>query len=443
MLVFASLASVLASPWPDDQDGVNFLLGLESYDVVRHQPHFPGYPVYILAGKIFNNIIAAPEWALIALSVFSGVASISLMARMTGRYYGYGTGLICAAAFAFNTVFFEFSHKIFSEIPALTLLLTAVYTLDDPKTSGGKNFFTAGVFLGLMLGIRLSWWPFPFFYMLYGLRVRRGVMIFGGLFCGIALWLIPQVSVTGAAELLLNGWSFTLGHFFQWGTGAGFYIAPKFFLLALRIVEALGFTGSGIILTRLPWIIFSLYCFYILLSRKKLLRGHRFKTFFMATLFYIAWVAVGQNLEKVRHLIPVIPAVILAIAPVIDQHRKTAAAAVAILALTLPVDYASRVFQKPPGARFLLWTDSESVPGTVYYCGPSERIFDNYPSNKRVVSVKRAAELDHTLKASWPAPEKVYTCSDIPGFESENAPAVIFPARKGDPVDRTLSIYPL
>ena len=36
----------------DDVDAINFTLGVRDFDVAKHQPHPPGYPVLIAAAKI-------------------------------------------------------------------------------------------------------------------------------------------------------------------------------------------------------------------------------------------------------------------------------------------------------------------------------------------------------------------------------------------------------
>lgn len=36
---------------PDSIDATNFVLGVRDFDVARHQPHPPGYPVYIALGR--------------------------------------------------------------------------------------------------------------------------------------------------------------------------------------------------------------------------------------------------------------------------------------------------------------------------------------------------------------------------------------------------------
>ena len=43
----------------EDADSLRFALGILDYDVVKYQPHFPGYPVYCFLVKIYlyNKII--------------------------------------------------------------------------------------------------------------------------------------------------------------------------------------------------------------------------------------------------------------------------------------------------------------------------------------------------------------------------------------------------
>ena len=44
----------------EDIDSINFAMGVESFDVAKHQPHPPGYPVYIglAKGAAFGLLIA-------------------------------------------------------------------------------------------------------------------------------------------------------------------------------------------------------------------------------------------------------------------------------------------------------------------------------------------------------------------------------------------------
>jgi len=442
LALFATLVAVSAFPWPDDNDGVNFILGLSRYDLQSHRPHFPGYPVYIFAGKLLQTITRSPEWALIALSIFSGAACIWLMFVWVEKFYSRGTALLCSAALAVNPVFFEFSHKIFTEIPAMALLLMALVVLGNPVTAVGRRWLASGAIMGLLLGIRLSWWPYPLFYLMYAYRTGKSLNVWLGFAIGVSLWLVPQADFVGVRELITNGLTFTQGHFTQWGGAIGSEMAhgERLTSLVLRVGETAGWTGSGTVWTRLPWAVLTLVSVSAFLrsrnSRKEV------KVFLLATLFYVAWVAVGQNLEKTRHLIPLAPAAILISAPLFLKHPKTATAVITALALTLPLDYAGRTTNHPPSFGLVQWAGASDKPYAEFYCGESERFFDLYPSKSRVVMVTSADKLADTVKASWPKPATRYVCDDIAGFvKPSGRPVAVFPARKGDPVDQTLSVY--
>ena len=45
-------------PTLEDLDSVNFALGVRHFDVAQHQPHPPGYPVFIALGKVGTSALA-------------------------------------------------------------------------------------------------------------------------------------------------------------------------------------------------------------------------------------------------------------------------------------------------------------------------------------------------------------------------------------------------
>src|SRR5213592_2807856 len=67
-----------------DQDSVQFALALEKYDVYLHQPHPPGYFLYVMAGKLLDHFIQDANTSFIAMSVVASgltVVAIYYLAR--------------------------------------------------------------------------------------------------------------------------------------------------------------------------------------------------------------------------------------------------------------------------------------------------------------------------------------------------------------------------
>src|SRR5262249_6891429 len=60
----------------EDLDSINFALGVRSYDVSLHQPHPPGYPLFILAAKLLHTVRLSEVHALSLISVLGGALGV-------------------------------------------------------------------------------------------------------------------------------------------------------------------------------------------------------------------------------------------------------------------------------------------------------------------------------------------------------------------------------
>ena len=79
-LAVVSLAAHLAvlPPTLEDLDSVNFALGVREFDVAQHQPHPPGYPVFIALGKVGTSALARaalPTPDVRGLAIWSALAA--------------------------------------------------------------------------------------------------------------------------------------------------------------------------------------------------------------------------------------------------------------------------------------------------------------------------------------------------------------------------------
>src|SRR5207247_4159715 len=73
----------------EDLDSINFALGLRHFDVAAHQPHPPGYPLYIAAGKAVHRFIPSEAKALalagIAAGALGAMVLVALFTAIDGR----------------------------------------------------------------------------------------------------------------------------------------------------------------------------------------------------------------------------------------------------------------------------------------------------------------------------------------------------------------------
>lgn len=84
-VLFAAGHLFLLPPSLEDVDSYNFALGVREFDVARHQPHPPGYPMYVALGKATTAVfqfadLESPESGGLAIwSVIAGTASVYLL----------------------------------------------------------------------------------------------------------------------------------------------------------------------------------------------------------------------------------------------------------------------------------------------------------------------------------------------------------------------------
>jgi len=66
----------------EDLDSINFALGVRHFDVAEHQPHPPGYPLFILAAKGAHALIPSEANALAAVSIVAGALGVLAIAAL-------------------------------------------------------------------------------------------------------------------------------------------------------------------------------------------------------------------------------------------------------------------------------------------------------------------------------------------------------------------------
>src|SRR5881392_2484521 len=105
-----------------DLDSVNFALAMQRFDPRVHQPHPPGYFLYICVGRLLNVLFQAANLSLVILSILASCGVVIVVYKMTMDWFG-------PMAAQFAGLFFLLSPLAwFHGIVALTYIVEAFFS---------------------------------------------------------------------------------------------------------------------------------------------------------------------------------------------------------------------------------------------------------------------------------------------------------------------------
>src|SRR5512145_1462179 len=174
-------------------DSINFALGMEHYDVRLHQPHPPGYLLYVLLGRFLQIFFRDANTSLVVISlIFSGL-TVAVVYALARRLFDLPTALI-AGLFTLTSPAVWFYGEVGLTYILETFFVTAIALACLQALRGERRtVYVAAILLGLAGGIRQTtlvlMLPLLAFVLLrWGWRER----ILGALALGIAVlaWLI-------------------------------------------------------------------------------------------------------------------------------------------------------------------------------------------------------------------------------------------------------------
>lgn len=137
-----------------DWDEALFSLGVREYDVVRHQPHPPGYPLFIALAKIVA-LSGVDEFRCIQLVVILGALFIFPALYWLAREIGFDftTAVAGAAVYAFLPNVWVYGGTGFSDVPATVLVFAACALLLRGRRDA-RAYIAGAVVLGIAAGFR-------------------------------------------------------------------------------------------------------------------------------------------------------------------------------------------------------------------------------------------------------------------------------------------------
>ena len=378
------------APSLEDIDSINFALGLRHFDPALHQPHPPGYPVYMLLGHISLPIVervtsttgaAAEAKALAVWSTIGGAACIvaawflfsALAAKQGagGRQHAalrLGVGswesgvaewatLLLAAA----PDFWMTGLRPMSDMPGLALAIGAQALM--LRSQPARGALLAGIATGIRVQSAVLTLPVLAFVLFEQRRAWKPIVAFA---LGCLAWGIPLIIASGGVNAYLAALNTQATEDFSWVDMLWSNPTPRH--IAIGLYQALVLPWASIPLALAIGVAAAIGTLVTLLREWRVLL-----LLSIAFVPYLVFHLLFQQLDTVRYALPmVVPVAWLAARSFSLAGRLTAAVAVPFVAAALIVAVPGGVaYGREPHPAFRAIADavqraSVQPPGAVF-----------------------------------------------------------------------------
>ncbi len=183
--------------WDADQ----FALGIGQFDVLHHQPHPPGYPGYILLGRLLMPVFGDANAALVALSILGECAGVAIAFLFARALFGSFAGWVTALAMMTSPLFWYYGEaaNTYALEPALSMGVAwfawRAWNGDRAGAVPAAVLLAAGGALRPSLAVLLA--PLAL-AAVWRLRDRRALLTaLGAGLAATSAWAVPLVIASG------------------------------------------------------------------------------------------------------------------------------------------------------------------------------------------------------------------------------------------------------
>jgi 4-amino-4-deoxy-L-arabinose transferase-like glycosyltransferase len=420
---------------------VDFALAIHRYSLTEFQPHFPGYPVFVWIARGAWRIFADDVRALTFASACFGGLTLVPLCVLASRMLGSREALLTAVLLGVHPFHWLVSAKPLSDATGtffVTLFLALAWmTYERDERHRWILFSLASVALAMALGVRLSYFPFGLTWLFLLGRFKRSgswgetirpVLAFAG---GVGLWLHWQAAHEGWSLFMRETLRFVRGHFADWG--GTLLTDPEPASRPLRLLWNLfAYALGGYALRDAPVrLLFSLllgmailFVLHPALRRTPTGEGRWAMFLLAAGAPYLVWVLLGQNLDKGRHLLPLIPLLLLPLSRGLVRAgeglgRRWGPLVVSVL-FVIPLAVGGwrsvevELSHRPAPLQLVEFVRTHYPAGkTLLLSGEEKRLFDYYLPALTVQRVRSGEEIIPALQSLAVVPRTVLVTSAV------------------------------
>jgi hypothetical protein len=183
-----------------DLDSVNFALGMQRFCPRVHQPHPPGYFLYICLARLVDLFVHDANLALVLVSIAASSATIAVIYKLGVDWFGRMEARFASTVFLFSPL--GWFHGIVALTYSVEAFFSGLLALLCWRLNLGNlsMILPAAVTLGISAGIRPSSLVFLGPLYLYSLRkLSPGQKLLSAavLMGTVAAWFLPMILLSG------------------------------------------------------------------------------------------------------------------------------------------------------------------------------------------------------------------------------------------------------
>ncbi len=205
MLSLLVLATRIAfrSHYLYDIDSVNFALGMRHFDPPVHQPHPPGYFLYVLLGRAADMLFHDANTALVTISITAACGALYAIYALAYRWFGRSAAAFAGLIFVFSPL--AWFHGTVALTYGVEQFFSALagYFLWRVYRGAQRFIVPAALTVGVAAGFRPSFLLFLGPLVLFSAaRLSRARWLGGAAVLSVTLgaWFLPMVSASGGFD---------------------------------------------------------------------------------------------------------------------------------------------------------------------------------------------------------------------------------------------------
>jgi hypothetical protein len=192
-------------------DSVQFALSIKKFDITWHQPHPPGYILYVAVIKLANFIVNDPNLSIIFSNILFGIITIIVFFKLCQLFFRNNhIALLTTLLLVVNPIFWFYGSTATIYTTEALISTLVGYAFFRSLSSPGLRIFLFSTFLlGFLGGFRqtsiLLLAPLWIYISICKIRnIKDFIKTIALLIISISTWAIPTIINTGGLDNYLN-----------------------------------------------------------------------------------------------------------------------------------------------------------------------------------------------------------------------------------------------